>query len=46
MSIKQEEDSQDQDVPHFWTVKPDRATKVRWQEAVVDYLICFDMEPE
>ena len=36
----------DPEAPAFWTVKPDKVTKVLWQNIVDDYLIAQDKEPE
>ena len=40
------DDTQIEDAPEFWTVKPDRMTKLKWQQAMDDYLVAFDKEPE
>ena len=40
------DDIPDPNAPAFWTLKPDRVTKIQWQEAVSDYLTGYDKEPE
>ena len=36
----------DPNAPAFWTEKPDRVTRIKWQEAIVDYLTAHRKEQE
>ena len=36
----------DPNAPDWWSKKPDMETKLAWQEAVPDFLIAMDEEPE
>ena len=38
--------NKDPHAPDWWSKKPDMETKVQWQEAVTDFLIATDEEPE
>ena len=40
------DDTADPDAPEFWSIKPDRMTKLKWQQAMDDCLIDFDKEPD
>ena len=36
----------DLNVPSFWTIRPDKVTKIKWQEAISDYLIANALGPD
>ena len=36
----------DPEAPEFWTTRPDKLTKIKWQSIVDDWMVAFDKEPE
>ena len=46
MSETSSDNEADPNVPAFWTDRPDKVTKVKWQEALSDYLISNALGPD